>query len=132
MIYRLVIFRDLGYYLVNSLDNTKITVVMFTLRNIVLCSHASVSLVYSRMFWKVFFHQESERYELEEEENSLSLVIRRLEDQDRGLYTCQVSIIFLTEIRLILTFKIRNPADKSQCLQILEQCSSCYTPISGF
>ncbi len=26
------------------------------------------------------------------EENSLSLVIRRLEDQDKGLYTCQVYI----------------------------------------
>ncbi len=37
--------------------------------------------------------QEMERYELEVEENSLSLVIRRLEDQDKGLYTCQVSLM---------------------------------------
>jgi hypothetical protein len=34
-----------------------------------------------------------ERFELEVEENSLSLVIRRLEDQDKGLYTCQVSLM---------------------------------------
>ena len=30
------------------------------------------------------------RLELEEEQNSRNLVIRRLEDKDRGLYTCQV------------------------------------------
>jgi hypothetical protein len=39
-----------------------------------------------------------ERYELEVEENSLSLVIRRLEDQDKGLYTCQVSLTMITSM----------------------------------
>ena len=38
----------------------------------------------------LLYLQERERMEVEEEENSRNLVIRRVEPKDKGLYTCQV------------------------------------------
>jgi hypothetical protein len=49
-----------------------------------------LQFLYIKRLYNIRVIQEMERFELEVEENSLSLVIRRLEDQDKGLYTCQV------------------------------------------
>jgi hypothetical protein len=51
----------------------------------------------------VLVTQERERMQVEEEENSRNLLIRRLEDTDKGLYTCQVNSRFFRPIEIIET-----------------------------